>query len=269
MGNTFCQTMSACNCFAVNNVDKNEEKPECISTWDTSERVRFAHKQFDQNNIYSISNETFDLAFFNDKNSIKTIKSDSSEYSILSTTAAEDNRIFVDITCTSQEINLFQADSLSLDSGFNSRNMSPRNLIDQEEERIIIYETPNSGLYDFLLSTHSIMFESSLNIDSLSSIIVNKIVQWSKSSLKRVKRTAIKYMPFRKLKQKTETPRKISRLSGLLGFLSGFNLFNRFRIDYSLFTNEQEDKAACSIQTDLNFYSFRQFFMRLYDINFF
>lgn len=276
MGNSFCQTMSSCNCFNPKVYDNDDDyvdlEPEYRKQF-KPEVAHFEHYSLIEDKIFSITNESFNFDVLNDSKI-------NIESSLLST-----RQIYIDI-CSKEPIN----DTLSLDSGFSSRNISPNHSTYPIEfiapsfvSSVLNFEDSSctmSNFYEFLISSQAVIFEASLATDSFPIMLRNKIFEWSKSSVERIKQTAMKYLFFKSLNQKciqyaqndkseTRTSKLISILKkplSLFGILaSGFSLLNKLSLKH----NKQNDDREMLLEPSYSYSPLRQFLMRIYDINFF
>lgn len=280
--------MGQCNCFIpkfLSDNDQDDYTDELISSCTKPETTRFIGSIRNEFNdqIFTISNPYHSYEFTSDSDSFKS----------------QDNSIYVytDFASSTKQDCLVQ-DSISLDSGFNSRNLSPiqsnysSNLelnlvlnIDQTEyvraTNSLLKSSSMSNLCDFVLNTH----ESSLAIDSLPQMFKRQFIQWSSSSLRRLKQTALKLIFIRRLNQNyflTESQKESSRSNprkgtfydvlkrpfSILGFLSGLSLFPKSKLKYK---SEGKNEVNGHKETDGLFAltPFRQFLLRLYNVNLF
>ncbi|CAF0707507.1 unnamed protein product [Brachionus calyciflorus] len=294
MGNKFCQTVSFCNCLNPKDFDVEDNEdfvdlaPEYCKQLNKSQATYFKNYPLSEDKIFCITNESFSFELLNESKSIH----------IESTHLSETKQIYIDtdlIACPSPRD--LRIDSNSLDSGFSSRHISPN----PSNYQLEFFNSPNlvtsvfniedsmSNFYDFLFNTQSVMFETSLATDSLPKMLKNKFFEWSKSSLNRVKQTAMKFLFFKNLTQKSVKYQIESQLAdskqskkanlvkkpfSILSLLtSGLNILNRLSMKHSKLTNKMttvyDDQEMLVETANFSYSPLRQFLMRIYDINFF
>ena len=272
MGNSFCQTIFLCNCFNSKIYDYNDEhvyfEPEYCKK---SEDLHFKHYPLVEDKIFTITNESFSFESLNDTKI-------NMESKLLNT-----RQIFIDIS-PKELIN----DSISLDSGFSSRNMSPNHTVYPIESIVPNFTTPvlnceNSSssmanFYDFLTSTQSIFFETSLATNSFPIMIKNKFFERSTSTIDRVKQTAMKILFFKSSNKNfiRSTPKNIKETytSKLISLIKKpFSIFGILASGLSLLKlalkQHKQDDEEMLLEPRYSYSPFRQFLIRIYDINFF
>ncbi|RMZ94284.1 hypothetical protein BpHYR1_046041 [Brachionus plicatilis] len=269
MGNKLCQTVSLCSCLNPKDFDSDEsmELEDCKQT----QREKLKNDTSFYNNIFTVCNESFNFELLNQSKQ---------------TESAEIERpLYVDTELASSSS---IGDSDSLDSGFDSRNMTPSRSLSQINfpAPSLVLSVANTddtmnNFYEFLLS-ETIFMQSNLVMDSVPFMVKDKMWQWSKRSIGRIKRTAMKYFFFKNLTKNTveladeskcETKSRISDLikkpfSILSVLANGLKFLNRFSLKHSSFSDDCSDTVGL-IEPSYSFSPLRQFLMRIYDINFF
>lgn len=268
MGNQLCQRVSFCSCLNLKDFDNEDAMfPE---DYRQLQQEKPKNNSWFENNIFTISNESFSFEFLNQSRKI--------ESSVI------DRPLYVDTEFASSS---HISDSFSMDSGFSSRDLSPSRSLSQINFRspALVLSVLNTNdhmnyFYDFFLN-ENILTQNNLAIDSLPFMIKNKICQWSKRSVSRIKQTTLKYFFFKNLTNKsievtndnasTNDTQKRSlayKSFSLLGILaSGLKFLNRFSLKHSSF--DQFSDTLDLIEPSYSYSPLRQFLIRIYDINFF
>lgn len=268
MGNQLCQKVSFCSCFNLKDFD-NEDIifPENYRQFQ-QEKSKNNHSF--ENNIFTVSNESFNFELLNQSRKLES--------------SAIDRPLYVDTEFASSS---HIGDSFSLDSGFSSRDLSPSRSLSQinNPSPTLVLSVLNTNdhmnnFYDFFLN-ENILTQNNLVIDSLPFMIKDKICQWSKRSVDRIKQTTIKYFFFKNLTNKaveltddnpnTKDTRKrdlIKNSFSLFSILaSGLKFLNRFSLRHS--SLDQYSDTVNLIEPSYSYSPLRQFLIRIYDINFF